>query len=104
MPSEVTDWCTNGEPVPKTPRIISGLSRALEIPQAQLWAYLRGDDPIGDLPTTKAQMRAAIPEAWVKALFPLVPLAEDINITAVLRRLADKILASQPTPEPDDSD
>ena len=94
-PSEMTDWCSNGKPIAKTTRIMAGLSRALEVHPDLLWAYLLGEVPLESIPPTKAQMRAAIPDSWVKALYPIVNIVDKKSVTEVLTRLSLKVLAKK---------
>jgi transcriptional regulator with XRE-family HTH domain len=94
-PSETYGWCSRKRSVPKTPRIITALSKTLEVPPDLLWEYLLGNVPLEDIPPSKAQMRAAIPDSWVKALYPIVTVADKKSISNVLRRLSAKVLSKK---------
>lgn len=93
--SEVHGWCRKYRPISKTPRIIAALSKALEVPPALLWDYLLGNASLEDIPPSKAQMRAAIPDSWIKALYPIVTVADQKTISNVLRRLSAKVLSKK---------
>lgn len=102
-PSDLSKW-TKGEPIPRTKRIMGGLSRALEIPEDILWGYLQGNIPLEDLPpTTISQMRDTIPDSWVVALHPIVPLVNQVFFASLLGKMRDKILAKVEASEEEES-
>ena len=81
-----------GKKLPLSPRVICGLSQALEVEEKVLRLYLQGRLDIESLPTPMSQMRAALPDAWVEALFPIAFTEQEDTVTEVLIVIQDKVL------------